>query len=90
MYQATKERMKADGNTPFGATQGIYVYLCGQCRAVEIPAGIGICKTCEGVLENREEMENGGDLGILWRLSIVIAGALFVFAMFLIAYRGRL
>lgn len=53
MKTLNKEQLLTRGALPWGNTVPP-VYLCAQCLTVEINAGVGLCRTCLKMVDDRE------------------------------------
>jgi uncharacterized paraquat-inducible protein A len=59
------------GNLPMADTRP-RVFLCGECRAVVISEGQGVCKRCHAMLAKREQSDDDGQKLLLILLVIFV------------------
>ena len=53
MKTLNKEQLLTRGALPWGNTNPP-VYFCAQCLTVEVNAGVGLCRTCLKIVDDRE------------------------------------
>lgn len=83
LTKTEREKVFARGIERIG-TISAEVFLCGSCRAVAIPAGVGLCPRCSDMFD-RKEAEAINDLGLFWRFCVVVAFGIFVISIFMLA-----
>ncbi len=70
LTETEREVVLRRGRVRIGATS-IPVWLCGNCRSVQVYEGEGICKTCDEIITNRENGSKWPDKSIL----LIVGGA---------------
>jgi hypothetical protein len=82
-----KEQLLERGSLPWGNTNPP-VYLCAQCLTAEINAGVGLCRTCLKIVDDRELDAAPYDSHVMSNLIIVSCVAMLALIIFSLAMTG--
>lgn len=87
MKTLNKEQLLERGSLPWGNTNPP-VYLCAQCLTAEINAGVGLCRTCLKIVDNREAEAQPDDSRVMSNLIIISCVAMIALIVFSLAMNG--